>query len=74
MESKYSTDHSIFSAIDCVEVMRTCYGACKAIAQKLTDTYTMFSDDHIIRESGVQVSAGGIDGSQRKSGVASGGL
>jgi hypothetical protein len=34
----------------------------------------MFSDDHIIRESGVQVSAGGIDGSQRKSGVASGGL
>lgn len=58
---------------NCAEVMTTYYAECKALAQKLTGAHTTFTFDHIIRESGVQYCAGGTDGSQRKTGVQSGG-
>ena len=58
---------------ECDEVMRTYYAECKAIAQRLTGAHTTFTFDHIIREPGIQYSGGGIDGSQKQSGVASGG-
>jgi hypothetical protein len=58
---------------DCAAVMQTYYAECKAVAQQLTGARTTFTFDHIIREANSQYSAGGTDGTQRKSGVASGG-
>jgi hypothetical protein len=58
---------------DCDLVMNTYYDECKAVAQRLTGAHTTFTFDHIIREPGQQYSGGGIDGSQRKTGVEHGG-
>ncbi len=58
---------------DCDLVMATYYDECKAIAQKLTGAHTTFTYDHIIREPGLQLSGGGTDRSQRKTGVEHGG-
>lgn len=58
---------------DCDLVMGTYYDECKTIAKELTGAHTTFTFDHIIRESGLQYSAGGTDGSQRQTSVESGG-
>ncbi|NKB98794.1 MAG: hypothetical protein GKR90_09925 [Pseudomonadales bacterium] len=58
---------------DHAEVMKVYYSECKALAQKLTGAHTTYTFDHIIREPQKQFSAGGTDGSQRESGISSGG-
>lgn len=55
------------------DVMATYYAECKALAQQLTGAHTTFTFDHIIREPGVQYSAGGTDGTQRQTGADRGG-
>ena len=64
---------AIHDFYDCAEVMSVYYEECKALARKLTGAHTTYTFDHIIRESEKQLSSGGIDGSQRESGVSSGG-
>ena len=64
---------SVTDFYDCELVMGTYYDECKALARALTGAHTTFTFDHIIREPGLQYSGGGTDGSQRKSGVESGG-
>lgn len=54
-------------------VMSTYYEECKALARKLTGAHTTFTYDHIIREPDGQLSAGGADGSQQRSGPEAGG-
>ena len=58
---------------DCDLVMGTYYEECKAIARTLTGAHTTFTFDHIIREPELQFSGGGLDGSQKESGVERGG-
>lgn len=58
---------------DCDAVMGTYYDECKAVARELTGARATFTFDHIIREPGSQLSGGGTDGSQRKTGVERGG-
>ena len=58
---------------DCDLVMGTYYEECGATARELTGAHTTFTFDHIIREPGLQFSGGGLDGSQRASGVERGG-
>lgn len=55
------------------EVMRTYYNECKALAAQLTGAHTTFTFDHIIREPGSQLSAGGTDGSVQRTGAQAGG-
>ncbi|MEM7077736.1 MAG: CmcJ/NvfI family oxidoreductase [Pseudomonadota bacterium] len=55
------------------EVMRKYYAECKALAAELTNAHTTFTFDHIIRETDAQLSAGGIDGAQYRSGPEAGG-
>ncbi len=58
---------------DCGNVMATYYAECKATARELTGARTTCTFDHIIREPGLQYSGGGIDRTQRRSGVERGG-
>ena len=58
---------------DCDLVTRTYYDECKALASQLTGADATFTFDHIIREPGSQLSGGGTDGSQRRTGVERGG-
>ena len=53
--------------------MATYYDECKAIARELTGAHTTFTFDHIIREPETQLSAGGIDGEQYRTGTEAGG-
>lgn len=52
-------------------VLGTYYDECKALAKELTGAHTTFTFDHILREPGGQLSAGGTDGSQQRSGTES---
>ena len=55
------------------EVMRTYYEECCAHAAYLTGAHTTFTFDHIIREPGTQVTAGGPTRTQLRTGVEAGG-
>lgn len=55
------------------DVMATYYDECKQLAAELTGAHTTFTYDHIIRESEAQLSAGGIDGNQYRTGTQGGG-
>jgi hypothetical protein len=54
-------------------VMEIYYEECKSLARRLTGAHTAYTFDHIIREPDGQLSAGGTDGSQQRSGREAGG-
>lgn len=74
--SGFELVHAPSAVVDFYEhesVMATYYEESKALAKKLTGAHTAFTFDHIIREPDGQLSAGGTDGSQRRSGSKAGG-
>ena len=64
---------SVIDFYDCEEVMSVYYEECKAFARELTGADNAFTFDHLIRESGRQISGGGTDGETRITGAEAGG-
>lgn len=58
---------------DTDQVMSVYYEECKALARSITGATHAFTFDHLIREPGLQITGGGIDGSAQTSGVDAGG-
>lgn len=58
---------------DADEVMKIYYEECKGLTTKLTGAHTTFTYDHIIREPGKQLSAGGTGDRQKETGENRGG-
>ncbi len=55
------------------EVMQTYYDECCALAAQLTGAHSTFTFDHIIREPGTQLTAGGPKRAQLRTGMEAGG-
>lgn len=58
---------------DHIEVMEVYYEECRALARRLTGAHTAFTFDHIIREPGTQLTAGGPARAQLRTGIEAGG-
>ena len=75
-KSGFQLEHSpskINDFYDPEEVTNVYYEECKTIARKLTGAHTAFTYDHIIREPGKQLSAGGTGNVQTETGGNRGG-